>query len=92
MFFNLERSEGLKTLNLDRNQTRKIKIIAKNFLSKIIHTAVALDLKQHYLIPCSTDWMGLQKCGPDPDPDSGKYRIRILYPQKDPCNCNFFVI
>ena len=26
------------------------------------------------------------------DPDSGKYRIRILYPQKDPCNSNFFVI
>ena len=22
---------------------------------------------------------------PDPDPDPGKYRIRILYPQKDPC-------
>ena len=21
---------------------------------------------------------------PDPDPDPGKYRIRILYPQKDP--------
>ena len=29
---------------------------------------------------------------PDPDPDPGKYRIRILYPQKDPCNSNLLVI
>ena len=35
---------------------------------------------------------------PDPDPvvlghpDSGKTRIRVLYPQKDPCNYNFLVI
>ena len=29
---------------------------------------------------------------PDLDPDPGKYRIRILYPQKDPCNSNFLVI
>ena len=27
-----------------------------------------------------------------PDPDPGKYRIRILYPQKDPCNSKFLVI
>ena len=27
-----------------------------------------------------------------PDPDPGKYRIRIVYPQKDPCNYNFLVI
>ena len=26
-----------------------------------------------------------------PDPDPGKYRIRILYPQKDPWNSNFLV-
>ena len=26
-----------------------------------------------------------------PDPDPGKYRIRILYQQKDPCNSNFHV-
>ena len=26
-----------------------------------------------------------------PDPDPGKYRIRILYPQKDPCNLIFLV-
>ena len=30
MFFNLERSEGLKTLNLDRKQTRKIKNTGKS--------------------------------------------------------------
>ena len=29
-------------------------------------------------------------CHPYPDP--GQYRIRILYPQKDPCNSNFLVI
>ena len=27
-----------------------------------------------------------------PDPGPGKYRIRILYPQKDPCNYNYLVI
>ena len=27
-----------------------------------------------------------------PDPDPGKYGIRILYPPKDPCNSNFLVI
>ena len=27
-----------------------------------------------------------------PDPDPGKYRIRIFYPQKDPYNSNFLVI
>ena len=27
-----------------------------------------------------------------PDPDPGKYRIRILYPQKTPCYSNFLVI
>ena len=27
-----------------------------------------------------------------PDPDPGKYRIRILYPQKDPMLSNFLVI
>ena len=27
-----------------------------------------------------------------PDPDPGKYRIRILYPQKDPWNSNFLFI
>ena len=27
---------------------------------------------------------------PDLDQDPGKYRIRIIYPQKDPCNSNFF--
>ena len=26
-----------------------------------------------------------------PNPDPGKYRIRILHPQKDPCNLNFLV-
>ena len=26
------------------------------------------------------------------DPDPGKYRIRILYPQKDPCHSNFLAI
>ena len=29
---------------------------------------------------------------PDPDPNPGKYRIRILYPQKKTCNSNFLVI
>ena len=28
---------------------------------------------------------------PDPNPDPGKYRIRILYLQKDPCNLIFLV-
>ena len=27
---------------------------------------------------------------PDPDQYPGKYRIRMLYPQKDPCNSNLF--
>ena len=27
-----------------------------------------------------------------PDPDPGKYRTRIIYPQKDPCSSNFLVI
>ena len=26
-----------------------------------------------------------------PDPDPGKYRIRILYPQKAPCNSKYLV-
>ena len=32
-FFNLEHSEGLKNLNLNRKQTKKVKITSKNILS-----------------------------------------------------------
>ena len=35
MVFNPERSDGLKTLNLDRKQTRKIKITAKTVYKKL---------------------------------------------------------
>ena len=42
-------------------------------------------------VPVRSGLFGSPGSGSGKIPDPGKYRIRILYPQKDPCNANFLV-